>query len=270
MKFDSNRGWLDTLANVAANREVLFALAGVFLVLPSFAFALFYPQPIVPSGIVPEQAARIMQAYYLQAMPAVLPVSLLQILGMMAMIILMTDRARPTVGQAIRAGARNVLPFVGAQLLIGMALGFVAIAVLVIATLSGSTFVVGIAYGMVLAMFAYIGVRTLLAAPVIAAEGLRNPVKALARSWALTRTSAGRIAGFIILLILAMTVVAILIMGGVGLILALLAGTSALRIIAALVSSVVVAVMMVYFGAAVVAIHRQLAGPAGSPAPAAQ
>ena len=262
MKFDSNRGWQNTLANVGANRDVLSALAGVFLVLPNFAFALFYPQPQAPAGMTPEQAAGIMQAYYVNAMPALMPVSLLQILGMMAMIILMTDRARPTVGQAIRAGAINVLPFVAVQLLIGMGLALAAIVLLVLATLSQTAFVIGIAYGMVLALFVYVGVRTLLAAPVIAAEGVRNPLKAIARSWALTGASSGRIAAFLILLAIAMIVVAILIMGVIGLMLALIAGGETARIVAALVSSVVVAVMMLYFAAAVVAIHRQLAGPA--------
>ena len=262
MKFDSNRGWQDTVANVAANREVLFALAGVFLVLPSFAFALFYPQPNAPAGMTAAQAAQIMQTYYVQAMPALMPVFMLQILGMMAMIILMTDRARPTVGQAICAGARNVLPFIVVQLLIGMGMVLAAITVLVIATLVNNAVVVGMAYGLIITMLVYVGVRTLLAAPVIAAEGVRNPLKALSRSWALTGASAGRIAAFLILLALAMIVVAILVMGVTGLILALIAGGDTARLIAALVSSVVVAVMMIYFVAAVVAIHRQLASPA--------
>lgn len=265
MKFDSNRGWQGTVANVAANREVLFALAGVFLVLPSFAFSLFYPQPAATAGMTTAQAAQIMQAYYVQAMPALMPVSVLQILGMMAMIILMTDRARPTVGQAIRAGARNVLPFIAVQLLIGLSLGLAAITLLVIATLIGNGVVLGMVYGLIITLCVYVGVRTLLAAPVIAAEGVRNPLKALARSWALTGASAGRIAAFLVLLALAMIVVAILIMGAIGLILAMIAGGDTARVIAALVSSVVVAVMMVYFGAAVVAIHRQLAGPAADP-----
>ncbi len=266
MKFDSNRGWQDTVASVAASRDLLFALAGVFLVVPNFAFALFFPQPVVPQGITAEQAAGIMQAYYVEAMPALIPVLLLQILGVMAMIVLMTDRSRPTVAQAIRAAAVSVLPFVAGQLLVGMGLGLAAIFILVIAELAGGAFVGGAAYGLVLAMFAYIWSRTLLAAPVIVAEGQRNPLKALARSWSLTGASAGRIAAFMILLGIAMIVVAIVLTGAIGLVLSLAAGENAARIGAALVMSVVVGVIMVYFGAAVVAIHRQLAGPAGAAA----
>ena len=50
MRFDSNQAWKDAASAVSANRDVLLALAGVFFVLPSFAFTLLYPQPEPPAG----------------------------------------------------------------------------------------------------------------------------------------------------------------------------------------------------------------------------
>ena len=41
MKFDSNQAWKQAASQVSANRDVLIALAGVFLLLPVLAFSLF-------------------------------------------------------------------------------------------------------------------------------------------------------------------------------------------------------------------------------------
>jgi len=45
MRFDSNRAWQEATALISANRDVLWALAGVFLVLPSFAVGVLAPPP---------------------------------------------------------------------------------------------------------------------------------------------------------------------------------------------------------------------------------
>ena len=63
MRFDSNLAWKDAASAVSANRDVLLALAGVFFVLPSFAFALLYPQPEPPAGAAPEQLFELMGAF---------------------------------------------------------------------------------------------------------------------------------------------------------------------------------------------------------------
>lgn len=44
MRFDSNQAWQQATALVSANRDVLWALAGVFLVLPSFAVGVLAPR----------------------------------------------------------------------------------------------------------------------------------------------------------------------------------------------------------------------------------
>ena len=75
MRFDSNLAWKDAASAVSANRDVLLALAGVFFVLPSFAFALLYPQPEPPAGAAPEQLFELMGAFYRQAWPVLLAIS---------------------------------------------------------------------------------------------------------------------------------------------------------------------------------------------------
>ena len=41
MKFDSNGAWLDAMAAVRANRQVLLAVAGVFFLLPTLLSTVF-------------------------------------------------------------------------------------------------------------------------------------------------------------------------------------------------------------------------------------
>ena len=110
MRFDSNQAWKDAASAVSANRDVLLALAGVFFVLPSFTFTVFYPQPEPPAGATPEQLFDLMGAFYRQAWPVLLAMAAVQMVGTLAMLALFTDRSRPTVGQALaccRSSPRN-------------------------------------------------------------------------------------------------------------------------------------------------------------------
>ena len=258
MKFDSNLAWKQASASIGANREVLLALAGVFFVLPSLAFALFYPQPEPAAGQTAEQAAAVLQGYFASAIPALLPMALVQAVGTLAMLTLFTDKSRPTVGAAIRLGAAGVLPYVAAQLLLGLGVGAVGGLVLSLGAVTGITAVVAVAFIAAVCAAAYIWIRTSLAAPIIAVERQRNPITALRRSWRLTAGNAARLALFYVLLGLALLLVTGLITMVVGLAIAVIAGPEGAKIGEAVVSSVLGAVMALYFVAVLAAVHRQL------------
>ena len=49
--FDSSRAWADASAAVSINRDVLLALAGVFIVLPAFAIMVLLPFSAPQQGI---------------------------------------------------------------------------------------------------------------------------------------------------------------------------------------------------------------------------
>jgi hypothetical protein len=259
MKFDSNLAWKRATASIGANREVLLALAGVFFVLPSLAFALFYPQPEPAPGQTAEQAAAVLRTYFVSALPALVPMALMQALGTLAMLTLFTDRSRPTVGAAIGQGAAGVLPYVAAQLLLGLGLGFAGGALLTLGAATGVAILVVVAIAAVLFAAAYVWVRTSLAAPVVAVERVRNPFAALQRSWRLTGGNAGRLALFYTLLGLALLIVSGVITMLVGLVLAAFAGAEGARIGEAVVSSMLGAIMALYFVAVLASVHRQLA-----------
>lgn len=261
MRFDSNQAWKDAASAVSANRDVLLALAGVFFVLPSFAFSVFYPQPEPPAGAEPAQLFELMGAFYRQAWPVLLAIAAVQMVGTLAMLALFTDRSRPTVGQALAQGVNGLLPVIAAQLLLGMGMGLVALIPLAAAGATGVAAAVALVIVLVAAVMLWAYIRSSLVSPAVMVDGIRNPVAALRRSFALTKGNAGRIAVFFLLLVVAFVIVVGIASALFGLVAEMVVGGETATTLTALVSSAGEAVMAVYFVAVVAATHRQLAGP---------
>ncbi|HKX80551.1 MAG TPA: hypothetical protein VJM34_18735 [Novosphingobium sp.] len=258
MKFDSNLAWKQASAAVSLNREVALALAGVFFMLPTLALTLLFPQPEPTAAMDQKAIVEMAGAYYLSILPFVIPMILFQAAGTLALIALLTDRGRPTVGQAIGLGVRGVLPYFLAQLLLGVA-GMFAGGVLMGLPAAIGAAAVGIAATLIL--FIYVMVRMSLVPPIIVVEGQRNPIEILRRSWDLTRGNAGRVFLFYLLVFIAFMVVVVIASALFGVVLTLLAGQEGSTIGMAVISSLFSAVMALYFVAIVAAVHRQLAGP---------
>lgn len=261
MKFDSNLAWKQASSSIGANRELLLALSGVFFLLPGLVVALFFPSPEPVAGQSEAQMMAAMQSYYLSAMPFLIPMALVQAAGTLALLTLFTDRSRPTVGEAIRQGLAGILPYIAAQLLLGIGIGIVGGLALALGALTGVPAVAAIVIVAIVLAVVYAAIKTSLVAPIIAVERERNPVKALRRSWLLTKGNSARLGLFYLLLLVAFVVVMGVIMMIVGLILAAVAGAEGGRIGGAVVSSTLGAVMTLYFVAVIAAVHRQLAGP---------
>jgi hypothetical protein len=120
MHFDSNRAWREATALAGANREVLLAVAGVFFLLPGFASVLFlsdFQAEMMANFGNPAAAERIMEGMTGPVVAFGLVSFLLQSLGYLAMMALLTDRARPTVSEALRSAIRALPIVIGAALL---------------------------------------------------------------------------------------------------------------------------------------------------------
>ncbi|HEY6869853.1 MAG TPA: hypothetical protein VI199_08870 [Novosphingobium sp.] len=256
IRFDSNRAWQQAMAALRSNRDMLLPLAGVFFLLPNLAMSILVPEPKPPSGA--DQAAMMAFAmdYYRRVLPVVVPVVLFQATGTLGMLTLLTDRSRPTVGQALMAGLRAVLPYFGSQLVFGFVLGIVAMPLLILASLTRSAAVTVLT----LIVLGVVGwTRTALAAPVIAIEKERNPVRALARSWLLTRGNTLAILGFTGLITLVFLVVMWVVMALGGTLATLLLPPQGVTIVSAVLSATLGALMVLVLVAALAAIHDQLA-----------
>jgi hypothetical protein len=269
MKFDSNRAWREASAAASANREVLVAVAGVFFLLPGLASVLFlsdFQADMMANFGNPDAAERIMEGMTGPVVGFGLISFLLQAIGYLAMLALLTDRTRPTVGEAIGAAIKALPVVIGAVLLFfgGYMLAIVVLAVLagVLAQVAGLGAVavlmgLGLIGGVV-----YAGVRLSLVLPVIVIDRVHNPVAALARSWQLTRGNSLRLLAFYLLLGLAYLVI-VMVVGMMSMTLAtLVAGQGKVSmLIGGLVTGVVGAAASALFTAILAAIHRQLAGP---------
>jgi hypothetical protein len=266
MKFDSNQSWKDAAASVSANRDLLFALAGVFLALPTFALALFVPPPQPPAGADAQTAFALLGQYYTKAWPALLVVALLSLLGTLTMLTLFTDRSRPTVGEAIRQGAGAVLPVLLAQFAVALGAAL-AISLLLGAAIGSGSPGLKLLIGLLLVLgLGYVAVRLSLVSPVVVVDGQRNPLAALRRSWALTGGNVLHLLAFFVLLLVAALVLYLIAAKGLGLIVALVVSGEMASTINDLIASCLQAVLSVYSVAVIAACHRQLAGPSAAAA----
>ncbi|WP_421851459.1 hypothetical protein [Novosphingobium sp.] len=260
---DSSAAWASATRMVAANRDLLMAIAGVFFVLPGLASAVFVPLPAMTPEMNEAQVLACMQDYYASSLPVLLLLSLFPMAGMLTMLVAMLDTARPTVAQAIRHSIRALPSYFAAQLLIALAILPVSMALAsVLALLLPDRLAVSVALGLLL----YPIMRTMLVGPVVAGTGVRNPVAAIRESVRLTRRNAGRILLFIGLAAFVFLVVYGLVMMFVGVVLVLMFKGEPQRLLGEGVAGVLLAIAYTYFVAMLAAIYSQLASDPAGPA----
>ncbi|MBU6268043.1 MAG: glycerophosphoryl diester phosphodiesterase membrane domain-containing protein [Sphingomonadales bacterium] len=264
MQFDSSRAWQDATAAIAANRDMLLALAGVFFMLPWLAFMLLVPQTEIKPGMAPAQIQAATQQFMAQAMPYLMGLLLVETCGVLAVLTLCNDHSRPTVGEAIRRGALGVLPYIGAMLLFVIGLMLV-IGVLGVGLARGGSAGGALLVALMFALMFYGQVRMVMVAPAIAIEHCYQPWRLVRRSWQLTRGNVGRVMLFLGLLVLAYWVVMSVVALIVGSLATLVAGQQASHIAEAVVSATVMGLFQLLMTSVMAAIHAQLAGPGVAP-----
>lgn len=264
MKFDMSAAWNETARLLSANRQVLPIIAGVFFFLPSLAYGLIFDGHMAPIEAAqagdpdPGEMFRAMVGVFSELWWLMLITSLVQWFGTLGMLVLLTDRGRPTVGEALGTGAKLMLPYLGVQILVSCILGIALLFPFAAGASAGPA--AGVLVGLVAAVvLAYLFTKFLLVSPVVAAERVINPLAVLGRSWRLTKGNALRLFTFVLLLAVGFMVVAIVASIVAGLILAL-AGSEVARVGDAIVSSLVSALFTAIFVTTLAAIHRQLAG----------
>jgi hypothetical protein len=261
IKLDTNLAWQTAHAAIKGNREPLLAIAGVFFFLPSLAFALLYPQPPAATGaMTTQQAMAFFETFYRESLPFTLAMAIAQVIGTMAILRLFAGPDRPTVGDALAKGTVDALIFLLAMFAASLLASLVAGVIIGLAAATGQQAVAGLAMAVAVFVLLYLFLRLILVMPAIAVEGLRNPIAAFRRSWELTRGNAGRIALFLVLLLLAYTVIVSVIAAVLGIALAVVLGAGGAKIAVAVVSAALGAAFTLYLFTSLAAIHRQLAG----------
>lgn len=270
MKLDMGKAWSEATGLLSANLVTVATIAGLFLFLPYFALALLVPeaispeQPDIPANADPETMFAIMQEsmakQYADNGLAFLAVSLVQFVGSLSLLALMTDRGRPTVAEALQMGAKGTPSYLASLVILAVAGAVVIGMPFGLAIASAQPLIIALIGLLGVVALIYIAIKFTLVMPVIAIEEQLNPVKALKRSWQLTKGNSFRIFVFLMLLFVLAGIISALAQSALGLVFSALGGsvqTIGLGFLAALANGV----LGVLFACVYAAVYRQMAGP---------
>lgn len=241
MTFSWDRAWADVVALARAHAEFVLVLAGVFILLPTFALGL-YIKPFTLTSFDME-GLRAINAYFAQNWLVLLLTSVVTQFGQATILALLLDARRLTVSQALSAALVLLFPFILLNLITSLAVaaGFFALVIPAV----------------------YLTGRFAVAAPAMIAERESNPLNAIARSLALTKGRGWRIVGLIILIVVVTTIAFAAGKAGMTVVLSLIVPETARAAVAALVSALFDTVGVIVSVLLVAAIYRQLVGEAG-------
>lgn len=259
MKFDMSEAWRDASAMMAANREVLLVVAGIFFLLPNLLLMLNMPDLSSLAAESPQAIEGAMLEFYRGMWWILVVMGLASMVGNLALLALLRDTARPTVAQALQGAVMGLLPAVAVYLLsiIGVSLVLGLFYGAAIAT--GVQAVAGVALVLCLVALIYFSIKMSMAAPVIAIEKAYNPIRVIARSWRLTKGNSLRLFLFFLMIAVVYLVVSVLVSVVMGLLMFVL-GDEAFKVASAIANGLLSTVIAVVFVAVLAAAHRQLAG----------
>ena len=184
MNFSMNAAWEDTVRLLRANASLFLAVAGVFLFLPAVIAGYVAPEP---KGGAEGVTVAMTMGYVRENLPLLFLVQLVGLVGNLALLILALDQERPTVGGAI-SGAFRLLP---AYFLASVVSGFI-IFLGILALILPGLYLIG---------------RLAVVGAVIVAEGRRNPIDVVRRSFAVTRGKGWAILAMILVVVMVFAVV---------------------------------------------------------------
>lgn len=261
MKFDLDTAWKDTSRLLRDNFALLVVLAGVFFFVPYAALMLFVPEIAELGQMQADPGSDAMfdavMAVYTNYWWVFLIVAVVQGIGLLAMLALLRHRDKPTVADAITTGAVSFPSYFIAQLLQSLLLVFVSTLLIGIPLAIG--FSVGAFLGVIAAFVAFIYILTKLSmtSPIIAIDGVRNPINALGGSWKLTKGNSLRLFAFYALIFVAFIIASTVFSLIVNFIFAL-AGPDIMLFGTTIVSSAVNAFFIMLIVCLLAAIHMQL------------
>ncbi|MBU0557446.1 MAG: hypothetical protein KKD64_04565 [Alphaproteobacteria bacterium] len=241
--------WDDAKAMGMANRDLLGAIAGMFMLLPALVAEQLVTQPEALGENPTNDMVLARLAQYAELnWPVLMVFAVVSSFGVLAMHALLLRAERLTVKESLHAALLILPGYFLANLLQGL----------------------GVMSGMLLFLipgFYLIG-RLALIAPVAAAEKLTNPLTILQRSAVLTHGNGWRVFGVIALIFVTMFTLGIVLTSVIGVIAELLLPPDIADLMIALVSSVVETARGVLVVLVCAALYRVTAGAAKSGATA--
>jgi hypothetical protein len=237
VKFSYDQAWQDGVALARAHGSLLLAITGVFLLLPQFAQGLFFPPPEIRG--FDQSAIEALSVYFQDNWIALFLLNLPVALGQAAILSLLLDPEKPTVGQALSISATLLLSIIVLNLILNLMI-----------------------FGGIL-MFIVPGIyligRLSVAASAQMAERISNPIVAVQRSMRLTDKNGFEIAGIIILIVVVGYIIAVAIGAVIGILLTLMVPMVAANASTALLQAILASLTMLVLTILSAAIYVQCA-----------
>lgn len=180
-RFDMGDAWVQTVAMLKGNREVLLIIAGLFFFVPSLLWSLMLgPPPQPEAGADLNRIIQVLGDYFRPATPWLLLAVVASVIGSLAIWRLMLARGGTSVGGALGVAVALFLGYIGASLLAGIATFFGLLAFIIPGL--------------------YLSARLSLTGPYMAATDTKNPIEALSASWNMTQNQGWWILLFVVII----------------------------------------------------------------------
>lgn len=245
-KIDLNRVWDDARAMGAANKDLLAAIAGMFVLLPSVVGNMLIKAPTAATKDMPQAEAyqRLVQ-FYSDNWAVFVVLGLAVSFAVLTMLVLLLRPERLTVGESLKAAIVLLPGYFVASMLQGLGLGL-GILLFILPGL-------------------YIFARLSLIAPVAAAEQCANPFEQLRRSFVLTRGNGWRVFMMLVILYVTAEIIQIVATTLTGLAGELLLPKDIANLLNSIVAGLVAAGLAAFLALLTAAIYRATTAPAPTP-----
>lgn len=237
MTFSYDRAWNDAQALWRAHGEFVAILAGLFIMVPEFVRNLFLPIPPI-RDFGPESLA-LMRAYLLDNGWSLVLLNLVVLFGSAAILCLMLDARRPTVGEAIKV-AFVMVPSIFVLNILSQFAVFGGLLLFVVPGI-------------------YVMGRLALASAAQMSERQMNPLRAIRQSLDLTRGRGWSIAGLLLIVFVVTWIATGAIATVIGILLSVIIPKGSLAAVAGFLSAILSAVTYLAFLLLSAAAYRQLA-----------
>lgn len=246
-KIDFNIVWDDAKEMARANRDLLTAIGGIFILMP---LVVAIQLVNIPAGMPdPKTSEEAFATWYRAFVAANLPIFLIWTFvasfGTLAMLVLLLRQERPTVAESLKAALLVLPSYCVAYILQNVALQ------------------VGMILFVVPAL--YLTGRFALIAAVAAAEKELNPLTIVRRSFALTQGNGWRIFALLAVIVIAMAIVFLAVVLLTGVATALLLPPDLADLLMNLVVGLMMTALMLAIALVSAALYRAATAPVAAP-----
>lgn len=239
-KFDMGAAWNAASGLIASHRDLVLAIAGVFLFLPSAIVGIYGPPDPSTEGVPAQQLIDVLIQYYSDMLPYMLVTAVLGSIGTLAIARLYLAARGMTVGAALMFALTMVLSTMVAGIISSVLVAFAAILLIVPGL--------------------YLYARFALVLPYAASTGDKNPLALLQGSWNATRDNGWRLVLYLVLIVIIGIVIYVLASAVIGLGLGALLPADASRVALALLAALLGTAFSVIYTAILCGAYRELTG----------